>query len=177
MRERIIQTLLRYPFRFTAESIAEQVLENSAPTMHDCFIVWEELLLMAREGILKRSTQNKQGVFSINLQRPSAHVPIKLLNMLIVCAAGAPLYTIVDAAAFGETDVADLTLKVWQNVPCHPVKRIVILTTHSFTDIFPHDAWYPWGAELLDPITQNLLKYSVTVQYFLGEPDGQWKDS
>ena len=171
MRQPIIQTLLRYPFRLPAETIAERVLGTESPSLKQSFEVFEVLLAMTREGLVKRHTKDGQGLFMLNLERPTAHAPLQLVNMLVVCAAGAPLYTIVDAAAFGETSTDDKTLKRWQGVDCHPVKRVVILTTHYFSDIFSTDAWYPWSAELLPDITTKLESFSITEEYFLKEPE------
>lgn len=169
MRRSIIEALIQYPFRLTAAQVADRVLDGS--DLDASFALFEELLNLTREGLVRRYSRNGTGLFVINLERPTGHAPLKLLNMLIVCAAGAPLYTVVDAAAFGEVTVDEKELHRWQGVDCHVMHRVVILSTAQFTNIYSLDAWFPWIAEQLPQIIGRLKSYAITADYFLSEPE------
>ena len=172
MKADIIQALLQYPFRISAEEIASRVLEDDRPPLGDCFMVLETLLTLTREGVVKRLTKDGDAVFLLNIERPTAHSKIKLVNVFVAVAAGAPLYTLIDAAAHEDIVVDPKTFKDWDGIACHIVKRFVVFSTISFIEsrIYPPRAWYPWNDSVLDAIQASIEALSITPEYFLEEP-------
>lgn len=172
MKAEIIQALLQYPFRISAEEIAARVLKEDRPPLGDCFMVLETLLTLTREGLVKRITKNDDAVFLLNIERPTAHSKIKLINVFVAVSAGAPLYTLIDATAHADTVVDPKTFKEWDGIYCHIVKRFVVFSTTSFIEsrIYPPRAWFPWDDSVLDAIQASIEALSVTPDYFLEEP-------
>ena len=128
--------------------------------------------MLTREGLVKRLNKDGETVFLLNIERPTAHSKIKLINVFLAVAAGAPLYTMIDATFHEDTVVDPKTFKEWDGIACHIVKRFVVFSTISFIEarIYPPRAWYPWDDGVLDAVQEAIGALSITPEYFLEEP-------